>query len=97
MDWIRLTKTTPDLAGTNGIMKRVTYEELAKHNKEDDCWLAIFGSFYFFFSSSFLENWAIYFQNDRQSLQCNVLYEISSRWNRRANERSWFKCNQHIQ
>ena len=44
MDWIRLTKTTPDLAGNNGVLKRVTPEELVKHNKEDDCWLAIFGN-----------------------------------------------------
>lgn len=43
MDWIRVTKTTPDLAGNNGILQRVTYEELAKHNTEDDCWLALFG------------------------------------------------------
>jgi cytochrome b involved in lipid metabolism len=45
MDWIRFTKETPDLAGNQGIMRTITYEELAKHNKEDDCWLAIYGSY----------------------------------------------------
>lgn len=43
MDWIRFTKETPDLAGNQGILRKITYEELAKHNKEDDCWLAIYG------------------------------------------------------
>ncbi len=41
MDWIRLTKTAKDLAGNGGIMRQITYEELAKHNTEDDCWMAI--------------------------------------------------------
>lgn len=50
MDWIRVTKTTPDLAGNNGILKRVTLEELAQHNREDDCWMAIFGKYYKIFN-----------------------------------------------
>jgi hypothetical protein len=46
MDWIRFTKETPDLAGNKGIIRKITYEEMAKHNKEDDCWLAIGGNYF---------------------------------------------------
>lgn len=46
MDWIRLTKQTPDIAGNQGILRRITPEELAQHNKEDDCWLAILDKVY---------------------------------------------------
>ena len=46
MDWIRYTRQTPDLAGNQGILRRVTVEELAKHNKNDDCWLAIYDKVY---------------------------------------------------
>lgn len=46
MDWIRHTKEVPDLAGNKGIPQRVTPEELAKHNKIDDCWLAIYDKVY---------------------------------------------------
>lgn len=44
MDWIKFTKETPDLAGNKGIIRKITYEEMAKHNKEEDCWLAIGGN-----------------------------------------------------
>jgi hypothetical protein len=44
MDWIKFTKETPDLAGNKGILRKITYEEMAKHNKEEDCWLAIGGN-----------------------------------------------------
>ena len=43
MDWIRFTKENRDVAGNNGILRRITYEELALHNKENDCWMAIYG------------------------------------------------------
>lgn len=46
MDWIRLTRTQPDLAGNNGVLKKITHEELAKHNRQDDCWLALFDKVY---------------------------------------------------
>ena len=46
MDWIRFTRETPDLAGNQGVLKRVTLDELAKHNKEDDCWMAIYDKVY---------------------------------------------------
>jgi hypothetical protein len=43
MDWIRLTKSGKDLAGTNGKVLQVTPKELAKHNKRKDAWMAING------------------------------------------------------
>ena len=41
MDWIRFTKTSTDLAGNGGVPFLVTPDELARHNTESDCWLAI--------------------------------------------------------
>ena len=46
MDWIRFSRQTPDLAGTQGMLRNVTLEELAKHNKKNDCWLAIYDKVY---------------------------------------------------
>lgn len=46
MDWIRLCKSNPDLGGSHGVMRQITYEELARHNREDDCWTAIEGKVY---------------------------------------------------
>ena len=46
MDWIRLTKSGKDLAGTGGRMLQVTSEELAKHNLRNDCWMALNGIVY---------------------------------------------------
>lgn len=43
MDWIRLGKSGQDLAGTGGITKTVTVEELSKHNAEHDAWISIRG------------------------------------------------------
>uniref|UniRef100_A0A7M4FGF5 Cytochrome b5 reductase 4 n=1 Tax=Crocodylus porosus TaxID=8502 RepID=A0A7M4FGF5_CROPO len=46
MDWIRLTKSGKDLTGLKGRVIEVTEEELAKHNKTDDCWICIRGLVY---------------------------------------------------
>lgn len=46
MDWVRLAGSNGDLAGTKGIIRPISYEELAKHNKMDDAWLAIRGKVY---------------------------------------------------
>ncbi|XP_031623674.1 cytochrome b5 reductase 4 isoform X2 [Contarinia nasturtii] len=46
MDWVRLGNSNYDLAGTKGVIRAISYEELAKHNKNDDCWLAIRGKVY---------------------------------------------------
>lgn len=43
MDWIRTMNNTPNISGTNGKLLHVTEEELAKHNKKTDCWMAISG------------------------------------------------------
>jgi len=46
MDWIRLTKSGQDLAGTRGRMLSVTPSELRKHNKKSDAWMALNGKVY---------------------------------------------------
>jgi len=46
MDWIRYSKGTPNIAGNDGIQRKITLEELAKHNREDDCWTAIYDKVY---------------------------------------------------
>ena len=43
MDWIKLTKSGKDLAGTGGRMIPVTPSELRKHNKRSDAWMALNG------------------------------------------------------
>ncbi|NWR53961.1 NB5R4 reductase, partial [Bucorvus abyssinicus] len=46
MDWIRLTKSGKDLTGLKGRLSEVTEDELAKHNKKEDCWICIRGFVY---------------------------------------------------
>ncbi|NXE04969.1 NB5R4 reductase, partial [Lophotis ruficrista] len=46
MDWIRLTKSGKDLTGLKGKLIEVTEDELAKHNKKEDCWICIRGFVY---------------------------------------------------
>ncbi|MBN3311108.1 NB5R4 reductase, partial [Amia calva] len=46
MDWIRVTKSGKDLTGLKGRLIEVTEEELASHNKVDDCWICIRGLVY---------------------------------------------------
>lgn len=46
MDWIRVTRENPNIAGNYGVMRKITPEEMALHNKEDDCWMALFGKVY---------------------------------------------------
>ena len=46
MDWIKLTKSGKDLAGTGGKLLQVTPKELAKHNLRSDCWMALNGIVY---------------------------------------------------
>ncbi|NWS21233.1 NB5R4 reductase, partial [Pachyramphus minor] len=46
MDWIRLTKSGKDLTGLKGRLIEVTEDELAKHNKKEDCWICIRGFVY---------------------------------------------------
>lgn len=43
LDWIRLSRSGKDLAGTGGEKRVVTEAELAKHNTIDDAWTAIRG------------------------------------------------------
>jgi len=45
MDWIRLTNSNVDLTGTGGKLKDVSLQELSRHNKRHDAWLAIRGTF----------------------------------------------------
>ncbi|XP_069091695.1 cytochrome b5 reductase 4 isoform X2 [Pleurodeles waltl] len=46
MDWVRLTKSHKDLSGLKGRFIEVTEDELAKHNKKEDCWTCIRGHVY---------------------------------------------------
>ncbi|XP_063696502.1 cytochrome b5 reductase 4 isoform X2 [Culicoides brevitarsis] len=46
MDWIRLGSSGVDLTGTGGVITAVSHAELAKHNKPDDCWIALRGRVY---------------------------------------------------
>ena len=46
MDWIRLTKSGADLRGVGPGLKQISEEELAKHNKTNDAWMAIRGFVY---------------------------------------------------
>lgn len=46
MDWIKLGATGIDLTGVDGIPRDVTMAELAKHNKENDAWIAIRGIYF---------------------------------------------------
>ncbi|XP_066850706.1 cytochrome b5 reductase 4 isoform X1 [Anser cygnoides] len=46
MDWIRLTKSGKDLTGLKGRLIEVTEDELAKHDKKEDCWICIRGLVY---------------------------------------------------
>lgn len=46
MDWVRLGSSGCDLAGTNGVLRPVSHQELTKHNQRDDAWLAIRGKVY---------------------------------------------------
>jgi len=43
MDWIRLTQSGVDLAGTGGQFLQVTLDELKKHRARSDAWLVING------------------------------------------------------
>lgn len=47
MEWIRLTKSGKDLAGTGGRLLEVTAEELRKHKKRGDAWIALNGKLVF--------------------------------------------------
>lgn len=43
MDWIRLGNSGKDLQGFGGKYRKVSSEELAKHNSVDDVWMSIRG------------------------------------------------------
>ena len=46
MDWIRLGASGKDIQGFGGKKMTVTMEELAKHDKVDDCWMLLRGMSY---------------------------------------------------
>ena len=45
MDWIRLCKNTPDMAGNGGTPRPVSSKELASHCTEDDAWTCYKGTY----------------------------------------------------
>ncbi|XP_045617342.1 cytochrome b5 reductase 4 isoform X2 [Procambarus clarkii] len=46
MDWVKLGHSGTDLAGTGGRILDITPQDLAKHNKQNDCWMALRGKVY---------------------------------------------------
>ena len=46
LDWLKFAKNSVDLAGTKGVLLKVTPEELSKHNKPHDVWMALKGRVY---------------------------------------------------
>lgn len=46
MDWVRLCKSSKDMAGTGGKLLTITPQELAKHYEPEDCWCVIRGRVY---------------------------------------------------
>ncbi|XP_062573054.1 cytochrome b5 reductase 4-like, partial [Saccostrea cucullata] len=46
MDWIRLGRSREDLTGVGGKILEVDAEELAKHNRRNDAWIALRGKVY---------------------------------------------------
>ena len=44
MDWIRLGRSGQDLTSVGGEVQEVSQEELAKHNKPNDAWIALRGT-----------------------------------------------------
>lgn len=46
MDWVKLGHSGADLAGTKGTLLDITPQELAKHNKRNDAWMALKGKVY---------------------------------------------------
>lgn len=48
MDWMRLTKRDPDLAGRGGLSpkRKISMEEVAAHKTEDDGWVVFKGKVY---------------------------------------------------
>ena len=42
-DWTRYTQTAGDLTGVGGQIRKVSQEELAKHNRDEDAWTVVRG------------------------------------------------------
>ncbi|XP_019854312.1 PREDICTED: cytochrome b5 reductase 4-like [Amphimedon queenslandica] len=80
MDWIRLCKNTPDMAGNGGTPRPVSREELARHCTEDDAWTCYNGKVY---------NITAYFRfhpGGKEDLMkaagkdCTILFDEAHKW-----------------
>ena len=98
MDWIRLTNSGADLTGTGGKLKDVSLQELSRHNKRNDAWLAIRGPLFSLFSHHQIVMYTHFclllrLLFIRIGVQCDGLFRIPPGRRGRIVARNWNRRN----